>query len=47
MIEHNAMMIYLPEHHATLVALFNENATISFTARQLLEVVDRNFEVER
>jgi hypothetical protein len=41
-IGYDAMMIYLPEHHATVVALFNENATIGFTALPLLEVVDRN-----
>jgi CubicO group peptidase (beta-lactamase class C family) len=41
-IGYNAMMIYLPEHHATVVALFNENATINTTVGPLLEVVDRN-----
>jgi protein-S-isoprenylcysteine O-methyltransferase Ste14 len=44
-IGYDAMMIYLPEHHATVVALFNENATIGFTAGPLLEVVDRNLSV--
>jgi hypothetical protein len=46
-IGYDAMMIYLPQHHATVVALFNENATIGFTAGPLLEVVDRNLEAER
>jgi len=41
-IGYDAMMIYLPRHHATVVALFNENSTIGFTAGPLLEVVDRN-----
>jgi D-alanyl-D-alanine carboxypeptidase len=41
-IGYDAMMIYLPEHHATVVALFNENATIGFTAGPLIEVIDRN-----
>jgi D-alanyl-D-alanine carboxypeptidase len=41
-IGYNAMMIYLPDHHATVVALFNENATINTTIGPLLEVVDRN-----
>jgi D-alanyl-D-alanine carboxypeptidase len=41
-IGYDALMIYLPEHHATVVALFNENATIGFTAGPLLEAVDRN-----
>jgi CubicO group peptidase (beta-lactamase class C family) len=41
-IGYNALMIYLPQHHATVVALFNENATINTTAGPLLEVVDRN-----
>ena len=40
-IGYDAMMIYLPEYHATVVALFNENATIGVTAGPLLEVVDR------
>jgi len=43
----DAMMIYLPQHRATVVALFNNNGTIGFTAGPLLEVVDRNLEVER
>jgi D-alanyl-D-alanine carboxypeptidase len=41
-IGYDAMMIYLPQHHATVVALFNNNGTIGFTAGPLLEVVDRN-----
>ena len=41
-IGYDAIMIYLPQHHATVVALFNENATIGFTAGPLLEAVDRN-----
>jgi D-alanyl-D-alanine carboxypeptidase len=41
-IGYNALMIYLPQHHATVVALFNENFTIATTAGPLLEVVDRN-----
>lgn len=41
-IGYNALMIYLPEHQASVVALFNENATIDFTAGPLLEAVDRN-----
>jgi len=41
-IGYDAMMIYLPEHHASVVALFNENSTINTTAGPLLEVVDRN-----
>jgi hypothetical protein len=41
-IGYDALMIYLPQHHATVVALFNENATIATTAGPLLEVVDRN-----
>lgn len=31
-----------PEHHASVVAFFNENATIGLTAGPLLEAVDRN-----
>jgi D-alanyl-D-alanine carboxypeptidase len=46
-IGYDAMMIYLPVHHATVVDLFNNNGTIDFTAGPLLEVVDRNLEVER
>jgi len=41
-IGYDALMIYLPEHHATVAVLFNENATIGFTAGPLLEAVDRN-----
>ena len=41
-IGYDAIMIYLPQHHATVVALFNNNGTIGFTAGPLLEVVDRN-----
>jgi D-alanyl-D-alanine carboxypeptidase len=41
-IGYDALMIYLPEHHASVVSLFNENATIGSTAGPLLEVVDRN-----
>jgi D-alanyl-D-alanine carboxypeptidase len=41
-IGYNALMIYLPQHHATVVALFNENFTIASTAGPLLEVIDRN-----
>ena len=39
---YEAMMIYLPQHHATVVALFNNEYTIDTTAGPLLEVVDRN-----
>ncbi len=39
-IGYDALMIYLPQHHATVVALFNENFTIASTAGPLLEVVD-------
>ena len=41
-IGYDALMIYLPKHHATIAALFNENATIGFTTGPLLEAVDRN-----
>jgi hypothetical protein len=41
-IGYNALMIHLPQHHATVVALFNENTTIATTAGPLLEVIDRN-----
>jgi D-alanyl-D-alanine carboxypeptidase len=41
-IGYDALMIYLPQHQATVVALFNENATIDVTAGPLLDVVDRN-----
>jgi hypothetical protein len=40
-IGYNALMIYLPQHRATVVALFNENFTIATTVGRLLEVVDR------
>jgi D-alanyl-D-alanine carboxypeptidase len=46
-IGYDSMMIHLPKQHATIVALFNENATIGFTAGPLLEVVSRNLEAER
>jgi CubicO group peptidase (beta-lactamase class C family) len=41
-IGYDAMMIYLPEYHATVVTLFNENFSMYNTAGTLLEVVDRN-----
>jgi len=41
-IGYDALMVYLPQHHATVVALFNENWTVGFTAGPLLEAVDRN-----
>ena len=41
-IGYDALMIHLPQHHATVVALFNDNATIGSTAGPLLEAVDRN-----
>ncbi len=41
-IGYDAMMIYLPQHNATVVALFNNNGTIDFIAGPLLEAVDHN-----